>query len=163
MVAAAKPGESNTSVAAMARLQSIGRHLVEAGHPLAPWFFRCLAEYQSGARLAGMTLDDAFGLTPGAGKDPWWRLEDRERRDVLLRGCARDFSPEVRSRLKQAELIVQKRDRFMATAVWPAHKGDKSLPQRYSGKLEERLFLILKTDPGFADLSADRISRILSG
>src|ERR1700730_18315957 len=41
MAAAAKPREPNTSVEAMAR--SVGRHLVEVGHPLAEQFAAWLA------------------------------------------------------------------------------------------------------------------------
>jgi hypothetical protein len=143
LVLAAKPDHPGAE--AVDDLRAGVRHLVEVGHPAAQRLFRRLVEYEAGVRC-GLTLDDAFDLTPGPGNEPWWRLEDRDRRNTLFRGIARDFSPGVRKKIKQAELIDKALNSFMP--VWQRYRTYKALPTRNAGRIEERLFLVMKACHG---------------
>jgi hypothetical protein len=121
------------------------QHLaLETERPSAEWFISFLANLEAGARF-GLTADQAMGLTPGDGGEKWWRTEDRQRRDELLPAIARDFFADEPSEPRQAALIAKKFVAFKAT-VWPRYRHLRRLPDRYAGKIEERLFAVCKLD-----------------
>jgi hypothetical protein len=152
--------------AIVARLESIGRHLRETGHPEAIYFNAALSNYQYAARR-GMTfaaalevpegLDRSLGLVPKRGQKPWWRVEIRRRRDELFGEIADDFFPNTSTYSGRAKLIVRARARY-----WPAWLADKSYkdpPPSYLGRVEWKLFLLLKS--GGETTSRRRIRQIL--
>jgi hypothetical protein len=157
----------NTSVGAMARLESIGRHLRESGHPEATYFNAGLSNYQyaarRGATLAAALrvpegLDRSLGLIPKRGQKPWWRVDIRRRRDELFGEIADDFFPNTSTYSGRAKLIVRARTRY-----WPAWLADKSFkdpPPPYLGRIEWKLFLLMKS--GGEKTSVSRIRRILA-
>ena len=49
------------------------------------WLAESLEQYFAAAGQ-GVSLETAFGLTPGPGGVTWWAAERRDRRDALLRG-----------------------------------------------------------------------------
>lgn len=72
---------------AIARLRRIVG-AVTAGDALAPgdaaWLGAAIGRYINEAS-AGVTLEDAFDLTPPSGQAIWWRVESRERRNAAIR------------------------------------------------------------------------------
>jgi hypothetical protein len=142
---AANPRSDLTEVEiAVGDLRWIARFVVEIDHPSAKRFVTQLGDYEAGNPF-GLSLDKAMRLVPGDGGEKWWRTEDRKRRDMLLCGIARDFYSDEPSEWRQAELIADRLARFK-TNVWPRYRTWKRLPDRYAGKIEERLFLVLKCD-----------------
>ena len=95
--------------------------------------------------MFGLSLDKAMRLVPGDGGEKWWRTEDRKRRGMLLAGIARDFFSDEPSEWRQALLIANRSAGFKIT-VWPRYRHLRRLPDRYTGTIEERMFLVLKCD-----------------
>jgi hypothetical protein len=157
----------NTGAEAIARLESIGRHLRETGHPEATYFNAGLSNYQYAARR-GMTLaaalgvpeglDRSLGLVPKRGQKPWWRVKERRNRDQLFGEIADQFFPNKSSYLGRAKLIVKARTRYLP--AWAVDKTWKAPPPEYRGRIEEKLFLLLKS--GGETTSRRRIRQILA-
>jgi hypothetical protein len=121
------------------------------------WFSTCVAEYVSAARH-GLTLDEAFGIAPASGAEPWWATEARRGRDELLRRAAEMFfmdRPSVHSRATALALAISRYE----AAGWLRDRPFKAPPVIYAGRPEAIYFAILKL--GGAP-SARTIRRVLS-
>jgi hypothetical protein len=129
----------------MARLRAAAAlvaGLEDGGGAAGAWFVDLVQQYDAGARH-GCKLDELAGLIPRAGRDPWWEVEDRRRRDELLRDIAGRWFPGG-SRRRQARLIAEQLGRYEATA-WRRDRLFLQPPSMYRGKLREALFRVLKS------------------
>jgi hypothetical protein len=96
----------------IARLRRI-RDLAAAGEfgVDGEWLAVAIGAYLESARH-GLTLDQAFGLVPGAGGEPWWRTDARARRDQLVGDLVRILCPFGGSIGQQRNILLRELHRF---------------------------------------------------
>jgi hypothetical protein len=100
-------------------------------------FRAALACYEREAP-AGMTLEDALGLTAAPGTDPWWTIEARQRRDQAIRDFVRAMFGAVDDGVPKA---AAKEIRDYQTDVWPRDRIRKVMPEHYRGTPREFLYI----------------------
>ncbi|KQT59979.1 hypothetical protein ASG52_19835 [Methylobacterium sp. Leaf456] len=116
-----------------------------------------LRSYLDGAS-AGLSLDAAFGLVPGAGCIAWWRVEALAKRDAALRALAARHYDSLTVRA-QASAIRATLSAY-ASGCWRFDRASLSAPITYIGTEREMLFDVMKARAAVP--SARQIRRVLS-
>ena len=103
-------------------------------------FAERLEAYLTGA-AAGMTLDQACGVKPGQGDEPWWVVDDRRRRDDAIAEYAFQFQPaDLGHEIRMYDRGRWRRDR---------HSAD--MPPAYVGTPRELLFRAFRANRAVAE------------
>jgi hypothetical protein len=124
----------------IARLRRFVVRLAADGDADALWLAAAVRMYEEGAPQ-GLTLDAALGLVPRPGCRSWWRVERRDRRDILIREIADRFFPGL-AKSHIASQIDQKLLRYQTTS-WRFDRARRAPPAPYAGTIEAFLFAAL--------------------
>ena len=91
--------------------------------------------YFERARL-GVTLEEALGVKPAPGGDPFWQVEDRWHRDCLLWEYAKKFLPGGSAAADELGNELRRYNR----GAWARDRRQPEMPAAYAGRPRELLF-----------------------
>jgi hypothetical protein len=143
----------NASLAAMTRLRRIAKAM--AGTPDGDWLDSALFVYEIRAPKGGR-FDEALGLAPGPGQEPWFSAERRAARDAAIRELTATFSGPPTSRAHAAGQAI----RHYGSTTWRQdrpHRGPPSPDHRR--KLLHAIFSADENPP----MSMRRVHDIVRG
>jgi hypothetical protein len=108
----------------------------------------------------GLTIEDALGIKPGAGGDPWWQTESREEMYAALCRAADMIAPGA-SVSTAADRLRQVIVRYRSTS-WHRDQALDEIPARYAGRPESEMCFAFHAAGGFVPESSSRLRWILS-
>ena len=116
--------------------------------------------YFERARL-GVTLEEALGVKPAPGGDPFWQVEDRWHRDCLLWEYAKKFLPGGSAAAGELGDELRRYNR----GAWARDRRQPEMPAAYAGRPRELLFRAFRATELFAGsmpMSRKRLAVILA-
>ncbi len=123
------------------------------------WAADCFRKYLQGAP-EGVSLEQAFGLTVGPGRVPWWREESLKARDDAIRRLADQHFGNLDLN-SQADEILQTIRRYRR-GRWRFDQSKECIPEYYVGTPSGLLYEAFRSGDGDVPESKRHLLRILS-